>query len=774
MLKSLFKKSHTENNQDTKISDYWFVLLLICFVLIAAIPLMNNKLIVTHETISPIIRISELYKNVGNGQIFVRWMPDLSRGYGYPLFNFYSPLFYYVAFFFSTMNFGAISAFNLSSILMWILSGVGMYIFCREFFGKYGALVCATAYIYAPYHLVDLYVRGAAAEFTSLALFPFILWAFYKFNSSKKQIYISASAVLIAGLVLSHNVMTLFFLPVVAAYILFLYAVSEKKDLKNLFHCFISLILGISLSAFFLLPAFLEKNSVNISSMTEGYYNYNNHFVYFDQLLKTNWGYGASMPGKEDKMSYAIGLVHILLSTITLFALKKIYKINYKTALHIGFFAIVAFFSIYLMMPESKYIWDMLSLLQFAQFPWRFLAITIFAVSFICGGVLSLITKKQIKIWATALCLVTIIFSNISYSKPQLYYKNIPNDKVVAKNIVNDPSVSSFAHFLSDYTPSSVKNSPVSDPKEILSTISGNAEIKYKKQNSVEYNIEIGAKENSIFTFNQFYFPIWKISENNKPIVIKSITDNGLPEFELNEGVHNISIKLGNTKLRSVSTLISYISLSIILAILFYSVNKIWQNKKISKKQKILLSALFGVAISLSLFGLFSTLRNIKTGKTYTSNIGGNELINYAETEAPDADTTSKITLNEDGDYKYYFDLGTQYGAKKEHIKAVEAFEKSITLNPKFVNAYLNLAVAYVSTNNFVKAVETYEKIIQLGEAEKNSIIYLNLGALYANNIKDYQKAAEYLQKYIDLNPTIDNINNLLTQIKMLKTMSEN
>ena len=39
-------------------------------------------------------------------------------------------------------------------------------------------LIAALAYTYAPYHLVQIYVRGALAEFLALAWFPWVLLAF--------------------------------------------------------------------------------------------------------------------------------------------------------------------------------------------------------------------------------------------------------------------------------------------------------------------------------------------------------------------------------------------------------------------------------------------------------------------------------------------------------------------------------------------------------------------------------------------------------------------
>src|SRR5258708_11735567 len=43
-----------------------------------------------------LIRGVEFDTVLRTGVLYPRWAPDLAYGYGYPLFNFYAPLFYYL------------------------------------------------------------------------------------------------------------------------------------------------------------------------------------------------------------------------------------------------------------------------------------------------------------------------------------------------------------------------------------------------------------------------------------------------------------------------------------------------------------------------------------------------------------------------------------------------------------------------------------------------------------------------------------------------------
>jgi len=43
-----------------------------------------------------VVRVQQMYQALSAGQFPVRWVPDLGYGYGYPIFNFYNPLPYYI------------------------------------------------------------------------------------------------------------------------------------------------------------------------------------------------------------------------------------------------------------------------------------------------------------------------------------------------------------------------------------------------------------------------------------------------------------------------------------------------------------------------------------------------------------------------------------------------------------------------------------------------------------------------------------------------------
>ncbi len=139
-----------------------FIVLILSFWAIH--PLFISGFFPMHDD-TQVARVFEMGKMLERGMFPVRWVPDLGYGYGYPIFNFYAPLAYYIGGFFMFLGFDALLATKIMMALGVILAGIFMYLLTREFFGELGGIVAGLFYIYAPYHAVDIYVRGDVAEF---------------------------------------------------------------------------------------------------------------------------------------------------------------------------------------------------------------------------------------------------------------------------------------------------------------------------------------------------------------------------------------------------------------------------------------------------------------------------------------------------------------------------------------------------------------------------------------------------------------------------------
>ncbi len=64
---------------------------------------------------------------------------------------------------------------------------------------------------------------------------------------------------------------------------------------------------GLGLSAAFWLPAFVERQYVRVDQWFDGRYAYRGHFVELTQFFSPAWGFGVSIPGPDDAISFQIG-----------------------------------------------------------------------------------------------------------------------------------------------------------------------------------------------------------------------------------------------------------------------------------------------------------------------------------------------------------------------------------------------------------------------------------------------------------------------------------
>jgi len=131
---------------------------------LAAIPLRLPGIANSDDILPTIYRVFSLNASWQAGVFYPRLSSELAYAYGVPLFQFYPPLASYVAELFHVIGLGFINAIKVTYFLGLLCAGLGMYACVVRLYGsRAGALLAAVAYMYAPYHLVDIYARGAMA-----------------------------------------------------------------------------------------------------------------------------------------------------------------------------------------------------------------------------------------------------------------------------------------------------------------------------------------------------------------------------------------------------------------------------------------------------------------------------------------------------------------------------------------------------------------------------------------------------------------------------------
>ncbi len=209
-----------------------------------------------------------MFREIKDLQFPPRWSDYLNHGYGYPLFSFTYPFPYYLGFGIKLIGFGFIQSVKILFVLSVLLSALFMYLLGRELAGETAGFIAAVFYTIAPFRLVDLYVRGSIGESLSLAIFPLLFLSSLKFIQKPNSIRLCLCSIVLAMLILTHNIMAVIFFPLWIAFF-FTMVATYFEDLKYYtWRYFIPLlILGLGLSAYFFIPAILEKKYILLSKI---------------------------------------------------------------------------------------------------------------------------------------------------------------------------------------------------------------------------------------------------------------------------------------------------------------------------------------------------------------------------------------------------------------------------------------------------------------------------------------------------------------------------
>src|SRR5512136_2971687 len=198
-----------------KVKPFLPAVTLLLLVLLAAAPLWGPGIVNTRAGgDSPFLlwRTHQMAANLRAGVFPVRWMPDAAYGYGYPFFNYYSALPYYVAGVLAVISVDILTAIKLTQTMGFIAAAFAMYGWTRRHFSKAGAWLASVAYTFASFHLVNVYTRGdSLSEFYAFIFFPLILWAIDAVVARPDPRSVAALALAFGGLFVTHNLSALTF-----------------------------------------------------------------------------------------------------------------------------------------------------------------------------------------------------------------------------------------------------------------------------------------------------------------------------------------------------------------------------------------------------------------------------------------------------------------------------------------------------------------------------------------------------------------------------------
>ncbi len=544
--------------------------------LFAYIPILSDPGVVnTGDSAFLLMRVHQLVLNLRSGVFPVRWMPDAAYGLGYPFFNFYASLPYYVAGLLNLLGFGTVWSLKLTQMLGFVAATTFAYLLARRLWtSKAAALLTALAYTYTPFHLIQVYVRGdALSEFYAFAFYPLILLTLWRLRQKPSLINTAFLALAYAGLILSHNISALVFSPFVGLWLIACGLSStnnESPAIRYMLYAISGIALGLALSAWFWLPALLEGKWVHLERMTSGYLNYSGHFRSADLVQwKILFDY------HREASPYAMGAVQAILALVGIASILIWWARRRRLERNSAFLLLMLALVTFLITPLSRPLWDTMPLLPFVQFPWRLLAVQALPVSLIIGYLARLPGKtpwRGVIAGALGLALLTSAMLDL----PVEY---LAIDEATKEQVALYEYFTAYVGTTSrnEYQPRWVEPGPFTSAvllndgqKPPPLTLQGElSEAKLLAQGPVEerWQVEIASPQASL-AFYTYYFPGWQGYVDGQPVETSPVEGLGYIGLVVPQGSHQIVLRLERTPVRAVGEGLSLLALILVVGLL--------------------------------------------------------------------------------------------------------------------------------------------------------------------------------------------------------------
>lgn len=529
----------------------------------------------SHDGETHTARLANFYLALEESQVPPQLAPTLFGGFGFPIFVFIYPLPYLVGSFFHFLSFSYTDSAELTMAVGQILSAVAIYVFFKlETKKTLPSFLAALFFTWAPYRFLMIFVRGAFAESFAYIFVATSLICLNRLFVYRNTKWIVLSGISLGGLLLSHQLVSVMFLPVLAWYFISK-LIFENKKIQIIFYALLSLVIGFGLSAYIYVPAYFEREFLRFDNSIS--YT-NEHFVTPWQLVRSPWGYGFSHPGVvNDSMSFQIGLTHLVVVALSLLVLlwsvgrkkRKVLNDPVSVKLLMWLFAFGLATILMIEVPFNHLVWEKLPGLSFVDFPWRFIGVAVATVSFLS---IYLLEKTRSNL---------ILFLFLGFF---VFYANRNHLRINETIAFSDEHFETYqdtATWRHEFLPKKRITSKWKGIEGASEIWTGDGEITTLVDKTDKISLTVNLKEKSQVMLHRMYFPGWEFKvddilvqegdgyEISGFIDLETQVDySGFIIFELPAGTHTIEATFLKTPLRKVGWYVSLMTLSLCVVLL--------------------------------------------------------------------------------------------------------------------------------------------------------------------------------------------------------------
>ncbi len=497
-------------------------------------PLFQDAILVSDDYEHHAARLGNYYLAIQQGQIMPRWAPNLNGGFGYPVFNFTYHVPYLVGTVLHVMNASIQESLN-GSVLIAVLGGAfGAYLFARS----YGLRIrtswlLAASYMINPYILLTVFWRGALGEVYAYAVVPYLLALLALSQKSELKKF---SRIIFLSFIISASVLVLSHMPF--AIILFCLSgggILSHGDgsLKKFFG--LGMAISVFLTAWYWMPAILEKS---FTSYDSGEYL----LQHADQFVPTLQLFDISRSFHSSQFFLAVIQIGITPIVALIVTLHHLYKHERRTHASIWYWLGVIIFSILLIDPISRVLWDTLPPMQMIQFPWRML-VPIHLASLILLVRLSEDREKSLKI-IEGFVLISISIAIFGYAHVKGFNTRTDYDWYQATSTTSSSDEHKPVWFtVPEHT---LPDIYFYDLQPILSheLETQNLQLNYSSNNGTKQSYSVTVPADGYLIHKRAFFPGWIATVDEESVTIyKDIEPfSGVVAIPITEGKHDVTL----------------------------------------------------------------------------------------------------------------------------------------------------------------------------------------------------------------------------------------
>ena len=293
--------------------------------IIPVLALLRPGIAATSDGLVHLLRTLQVAELMKAGVLYPQWAPDFYFGYGYPFFLFYAPGAHIVAACLALLGLGVVRSLVAVQVTGLVLGSIGAYLAARSLFRglarppivSMAALAAAALYDFAPLRMRELFSQGNLSQLLALSILPWCLWALVAAargagNASGRDsasgrgdtssrdsasragrgspapaaAAVAGSGALLAALLYAHHPTAFLAYPLLGllalAVALLECAGHRWRAVGRVAGAFV---LGLLLSAPFVVPWMLESSYGSLGRMEAGPFNASLNLVPFDQLF---------------------------------------------------------------------------------------------------------------------------------------------------------------------------------------------------------------------------------------------------------------------------------------------------------------------------------------------------------------------------------------------------------------------------------------------------------------------------------------------------------